>query len=171
MVTMPARSEAAVFVDAENHADLQVHALIRQLRQFDIVERHAYADWRNWRLDRLAGHLSRAGFQLHHAWSGRFLGASKDTADGYMVRGIWRIVTIHPKIATIVIVSGDGFFIQVTRELQERGKDVIVAADSGRVNKQLRSLASQYLPLGEVRCWFPNQYLPNAPSKVQGGQK
>lgn len=169
MAITAAASKAAVFVDAENHADLRVFKLMRQLSWFAVLERHAYADWRNRRLDRLAEDLVDYEFQLHHTWSGRFLGARKDTADGYMAQGIWRVVSRRPEIATLVIVSGDGFFVDVTRELRQLGKSVLVAAYSGRVNKELRSLASQYLPLGEVGCWFPNQYLPKAPSKVEGG--
>ncbi|GAB4534986.1 MAG: hypothetical protein Kow0063_18700 [Anaerolineae bacterium] len=138
--------KAAVFIDAENHADLQVSALLRQLGRFDVVERHAYADWRNRGLDRLSERLSYAGFHLHHTWSGCNPGAHKDTADGHMAQGIWQVVSRRPEIAVIVIVSGDGYFTHITRELRRLGKSVIVAADSGRANHALRGLASQYLP-------------------------
>ena len=45
MVTRTQRSpKAAVFMDAENHADLHVSALMRRLERFEVVEWHAYAD-------------------------------------------------------------------------------------------------------------------------------
>ncbi len=163
------RPKAAIFVDVENQTDLRVSELMGRLWKYDIVERQAYADWRNRRLDGMAEQLARADFQLHHARSGRYIGARKDTADGYMVCGIRRVVARRPEISVIVIVSGDGYFIRIIRELQEQGKVVIVAADPDRANHGLRSKASRYLPLGEAGSWVPDGYLPRASSGVQGG--
>ena len=170
MKTEPgSRPKAAIFVEVENQTDLRVSELMQRLWEYDIVERQAYADWRNRRLDGLAKQLVDADFQLYHARSGRYIGARKDTADGYMVRGIERVIAPRPEISVIVIVSGDGYFTPITRELRQQGKAVIVAADPNRANHGLRSQASRYLPLGEAGSWVPDDYLPRAPIGVQGG--
>ncbi|HEY68079.1 MAG TPA: NYN domain-containing protein [Thermoflexia bacterium] len=142
--------KAAVFVDAENHADLDVSALMRQLRQFDVVERHAYADWRNQCLDHLSKRLNRRGFRMHHVWSGPRPGARKDTADSHMARGIAEVLSRRPEIEVVVIVSGDAFFAGVARQLREQGKQVVVASAPLRTSKELRSVADEYLLLGRL---------------------
>lgn len=142
--------KAATFVDAENHADLHVSALMRRLGRFEMVERHAYADWRNRCLDRLFRSLKREDFEVHHTWSGRRPGAYKNTADGYMARGILRVLSRRPEIEAVVIVSGDAFFTDVARQLRRQGKRVIVAAAPLRTSKYLRSVADEYLLLGEL---------------------
>ena len=145
--------EAAVFVDAENHADLRVSALMQRMGRFDIVERHAYADWRNQRLDCLAEQLEHAGFEMHHTWSGHRCGAQKNKADGQMGRDIVRVVLRRPEIEAVIIVSGDTFFTRVARQLRQQGKRVIVAADPLRASKCLRSVVDEYLPLGDLARW------------------
>jgi len=141
-------------VDAENHADLHISALMQRLERFDIVERHAYADWRNWRLDRLAEQLEDADFEMHHAWSGHRPGAHKDRADDHIARAISRVHSEHPEIEAFVIVSGDEFFTQIAQALGQQGKRVIVAADPLRVSKTLRSAAGEYVPVGELVHWI-----------------
>lgn len=148
------RFRAAMFVDAENHADLQISLLLRKLDRLHVVEMHAHADWRNRSLDRLAEGLARWGFELHHTVSGRFPGARKDVADSHMARTVWEIVVAHPEIDVVVIVSGDEFFIDTVRKLKELNKRVILASDPCRVNKELWYLADEYLPLGEIGHWL-----------------
>jgi hypothetical protein len=142
--------KAAVFVDAENHADLDVSLLIQKLGRFDLAERHAYADWRNRCLDRLFRSLKRAGFEVHHTWSGSRIGAHKDTADGHMAHGIRHAIRSCPSIEVIVIVSGDDFFTGVARQIREQGKRVIVAAATLRTSRELRSVADEYWLLGKL---------------------
>ncbi|MDY6877550.1 MAG: NYN domain-containing protein [Chloroflexota bacterium] len=151
---MRSLAKAAMFVDAENHADLHVSALLQRLSQFDIVERHAYADWRNRCLDRLAEQLEHTGFAMHHTWSGHSCGAQKNKADGQMERDIVQVVSRCPEIETVVIVSGDAFFIRVAYQLRQQGRRVIVAADPLRASKALRSAADEYLPVGELERWI-----------------
>ncbi len=146
---------AAVFVDAENQADLDVRALLEELRLwgFRIVEKHAYADWRNRCLSHFLRVLSHAGFATHQAWSGYRPGARKNTADGHMERGIERVLSRRPNIDMVVIVSGDAFFAPVARRLRRQGKGVIVASAPRRTSRSLRSEATRYLPLGGARGW------------------
>ena len=170
MMTEPgSRPKAAIFVDVENQTDLRISELMDRLRGYDIVERQAYADWRNWCLDGLAEGLERADFQLYYARSGRYIGARKNTADGYMVRGMLDAFAKRPEITIFVIVSGDGYFSHITRDLRQRGKAVIVAANPDRVNRLLRGLANCYLPLGEAGSSVPDDYLPRAPSGCKEG--
>jgi hypothetical protein len=146
-------SKAAIFVDAENHPDVRVPRLMQLLRVLDIVERHAFADWRKRSLDPLSQSLACQGFEMHHAWSGRHPGSQKNTADGHMAHGIMQVLARRPEIQTVVVVSGDAFFAQVTRQLQCRGKQVVVAADPFRVSKELCSVADEYLPVGRWAQW------------------
>jgi len=145
---------AAVFIDAENHADLNVPELIQQLGHLQVIERHAYADWRNRRLDSLAEQLEQTGFEMHHTWSGRRPGMQKDKTDSHVARGIFLTLSRHPEINTVIIVSGDGFFTSVARRLRKRGKQVIIAADPYRVNQALRHTADGYLPVGKQARWI-----------------
>ena len=142
--------KAAVFIDAENHADLDVFALMQRLRRFDVVERHAYADWRNPCLSRLLSRLERDGFEIHDAWSGHRLGAHKNTADGHMARGIVRILSRRSEVEVVVIVSGDDFFTSVARRVQESGRRVVVASAPLRTSKHLRDVADEYMLLGKL---------------------
>lgn len=146
-------AKAIVFVDSENHPDLHVSGLMQRLRHFDIMERHAYADWRNRHLDPLSRSLVREGFEMCHTWSGRRPGTQKNTADSYLARGIMQVLAQRLGIEVVVIVSGDAFFTHITRQLQWQGKRVIVAADPFRVSRELRNVADEYLPLGQLAHW------------------
>jgi signal recognition particle subunit SEC65 len=143
------RPKAAVFHDAENHADLCPSSVMSYLDPYDVVERHAYADWRNPCLSSLAERLREADFDMHHASSGRHPGAWKNTADGYMAVGIRRVLDRRSEITVIVIISGDEYFADIARELRQLGKEVIVASDPRRTSKALLRVASRYLPLGD----------------------
>ncbi len=144
------RPKALLAVDAENHTDLDVEALLSRLADVNIVERHAYADLRNPYLRRLLCQLKSAGFQIHHAWSGNRPGALKNTADGHMARGIGDLLAAHPDIETVIIVSGDNFFAAIASELAREGKHVIVASNPGRIGKELHAAAHRYIPLGNL---------------------
>lgn len=144
------RPQALLAIDAENQTDLDIWALMEQLSDMDIVERHAYADPRNPYLRALLPRLKRAGFQIHNVWSGRRLGALKNTADGHMARGICAILFDHPDIEIVVIVSGDKFFVVIAKELKEEGKQVIVAANPCNVSKELLAVAHRYIRLGKL---------------------
>lgn len=144
------RPKALLAVDAENHTDLDVAALLKRLADVDIVERHAYADLRNPYLRGLLTRLRCAGFLIHHAPSGDRPGEIKNTADGHMACGIRDVLAAHPEIETVVIVSGDNFFAAIARELADAGKNVIVASNPGRIGKDLRAAAHRYIPLGNL---------------------
>jgi hypothetical protein len=144
----------AILVDAENHADLHISSLMQRLERFDIVERHAYADWRDWRLDRLAEQLEDADFEMHHTWSGHCPGVHKDRADDHIARAISRVLSKRSEIEAIVIISGDKFFAQVAKKFKQQGKQVIVAADPLRVSNTLCSVADEYLPVGKLARWI-----------------
>lgn len=143
-------AQAAVFIDAENHPDLDVSALMQQLKFLNVVEQRAYADWRRRRLDRVAEQLSAAGFEMHYTRSGHHPGDQKDTADGFMERDILRVLSSHSEITVVVIVSGDKFFSRLVYLLRQQGRQVIVAADPHRIGKALYRAADRYLPLGNL---------------------
>ena len=145
---------AAIFVDAENQSDLWLADLMRQFAAFDCVVRRAYADWRDQRLDPLAEQLDEQGFQMVYARSGPEVGAKKNTADGHMARDARRVLAWWAEIAVVLIVSGDGFFVELVQELQRKGKYVVVAADPLRAYQELVAVADEFLPLGKVPLWI-----------------
>ncbi len=145
---MSAPIPALIAIDVENQTDLDIWALLKQLRGLNIVKRLAYADLRNRFVRRLLRQLWRANFDIHHACSGDYLGAIKNTADGYMARGIRAALAMHPEIQVVIIVSGDHFFADIARELAAQGRQVIVAADPFRTARELRAAAHRYIPLG-----------------------
>jgi hypothetical protein len=140
--------KAAVLVDAENQADLDVRDLIGCLGQFRLVERHAHADWDNPRLTGVATRLGMARFRLHEVWSGPWPGAYKDASDMAMADHMRRLAAQRPDIGVFVVVSGDAFFTDEVEALQEQGKWVIVAANPCHVSKRLWRTADDYLPIG-----------------------
>jgi uncharacterized LabA/DUF88 family protein len=152
--TLRQRPKAAVFLDAENHPDLHISDLIQRTGRYNIVEQHAYADWRNRHLDRLGEQLEDAGFEMHHTWTGRRCGTQKNKADSQMGRDIMRVISRHPEVEAVIIVSGDAFFVPVVHQLQRQGKRVIVAADPLRASTKLRRVADEYLPIGELERWI-----------------
>lgn len=141
---------AAEHLDFENHTDVDIALLQAQLLWLPIVERHAYADWRNPGLFSRVADLQRAGFMVHQAWSGRRPGARKNTADGYMAKGIVETLDRHPEITTVIIVSGDVYFVPLARQLRQQGITVIVASDPLRASHDLLRIADYYLPLGRL---------------------
>lgn len=147
---MGQQATAAVFVDAENQRDLDTWRLARYLACYDTVEKHAFADWRNPRLDPIARKLEQQGFELHYARSGERLGAIKNTADGTMARGVRRVRDLRPDIPVFVLVSGDSFFVGLAAELKNYGKWVTVVADPLRTSNELIATADEYLPVGKT---------------------
>ena len=147
LLTLP---KAAAFLDAENQPDADIACLLTHCPWLDIVERHAYADWRNPGLTARADALKRAGFRIHQTWSGRRPGAHKNTADGYMARGIGETLCRRPDIPVVMMVSGDAYFVPLAGQLHQQGITVIVAADPLRASRPLLRAADQYLPLGHL---------------------
>lgn len=142
--------KAVVSIDAENQTGLDIERLLRQLLELDIVERRAYADWRNPCLHRLQRDLERAGFTTEQTCSDHRPRARKNTADGYMERGIRDMLRRCPDIEVVVIVSGDAYFVPIACQLRRQGITVIVAADPGHVSLDLLRVADRYLPLGRL---------------------
>ncbi|MGD8624174.1 MAG: NYN domain-containing protein [Anaerolineae bacterium] len=134
-------------IDAENQADLDVRDLMSCLDRFRLVERHAHADWDNPRLNGVATRLGMAGFRLHEVCSGPWPGAYKDASDIAMAEHMRRLAA-RPDIGVFVVVSGDAFFTDEVRALQEQGKWVIVAANPCHVSRRLCRTADDYLPIG-----------------------
>lgn len=146
-------AKAAIFVDAENQADLCVAALMRRFAGLAVVVRQAYADWRNAGLAPLAAQLEAQCFELHHVTSGSRVGEKKNTADGALARGIRQVIANDASIEVVVIVSGDAFFVPLVHELQWKRKRVIVTADPYRASRQLCLAADRYLALGPWAPW------------------
>lgn len=144
------KQKVAIFADAENQANLNPWDLERRMPGYQVVEKHAFADWRNSRLNRLATTLAKHGFELHHVPSGNRPGALKNTADGHLSRGALKVLKRRPDVGTVVIVSGDAFFCLLAHQLRSQGKNVIVAAEPLCVSRELVAAANCYLPIGEL---------------------
>ncbi len=141
--------KGAIFIDSENQPDLNLAELLERL-PCEIIIKYAYADWRNRRLNRLAGDLETQGFKMYHFSSGSFLGSEKDKADHYMAEGIEQALQEQSDIVMFIIVSGDRYFAEVVKMLKSQCKRVIVAANHSRTSKQLQKSANVYYPLGGV---------------------
>lgn len=154
-------SETGVFVDAENHADLCPVELNNKLARcgvYSVTERRAYADWSNPCVRYTAKRLTRAGFDMHHIWSGNPPGTRKDAADHHMRQDVFRVLSSHPQMRDLALITGDEFFADVAWELRRRGKRVILASDPCRVSKNLHRAADIYMPLGDIGRWILDLY-------------
>jgi hypothetical protein len=147
-------AKAAVFVDAENQTSFSSDTLLRALAHLDLVEKHAFADWRDRRLERNGNELHGQGFQLHHVPSGKTVGEEKNKADQCMARYIRTFLRRRPDIKVVVLVTGDHYFTGIVRELQQQNIRVIIGASPMSVSKNLCLAADQYLPLGELASWI-----------------
>jgi len=154
MHTVETVFKAAVFVDAENQTELDIANLLQSLAPLEVVEKHAYADWRNCRLTFNAQALDQHGFKLHHVPSGEVLGAQKDKADQYMARAVRALLRQHPEIKVVILVTGDHYFTSLVRELQRWGKQVYIAATPMSMSKELYAAAQNYIPLGRMAAWI-----------------
>ncbi len=154
MRSVPNLAKAAVFVDAENQTDFSVVALLQALAHLNIVERHAYADWRNFHLTANSQELDAHAFQLHHVYSGERLGMQKNKTDLVMAGAVRNLVRRHPEIEVVVLVTGDHFFADLVWELQRWGKQVYIAASPMSISKELRKVAPRYIPLGQMAAWI-----------------
>ena len=154
METLQQPAKAAIFVDAENQTERVVIALLQSLAHLNIVECHAFADWRNPRLTLIRQELERYGFQSHAVYSGERPGEQKDQADQAMACAVRALLWRRPEVEVIVLVTGDHYFVSLVKELQRRGKTVYVAASPMSVAQELYALAQQYLPLGQLAGWI-----------------
>jgi len=64
-------------------------------------------------------------------------------------------IRVAPEVNVIVLVSGDGDFLQLVEYLQNQGKRVEVVAFGKSTSSRLREKADEFIDLGEV----PRKYL------------
>jgi hypothetical protein len=159
------KSSCAIFIDAENQADVQPSALIQFFEQrFQVAAKTAYADFSRSSMQRMAGKLAAAGIDMvHTAKPVRTKRSNDNVADYGMVRQIWATYRQRgSQISAFVVVSGDHSFLGTVIGLKEVGKTVIVAASPGRIGPWLREEADRFIPLVGGK--------PEIPSEVSNGQ-
>ena len=144
------QTQALVAVDAENQSDLDVDDLLQRLSGYEIVEKHAFADWRNPSTEPVSRQLEPADFEMHHVRSGCRPGTRKNTADGHMARIVSKVLRYRPSIPVVVLVTGDIYFVRLARRLRRQGKVVIAVADPLRMSTDLAEAVDQYIPIGKI---------------------
>ncbi|NJO43784.1 MAG: NYN domain-containing protein [Cyanobacteria bacterium CRU_2_1] len=103
----------------------------------------AYAYWRKEDLSR-QGCLYKNGFDCLDIPL-----LEKNSADHKLMADIrWQIVN-DPSLKTVILVSGDGDFVQLVSEMKLRGIKVIVVAQSN-VSQKLRKLADEFYPVHDL---------------------
>ncbi|MBN1814684.1 MAG: NYN domain-containing protein [Anaerolineae bacterium] len=144
------RLKASVYIDVNNQPDLDLGDLLQRLECYEIVEKQAFADYRNTRLKPQTRELGKRGFKVHHVPGGNSPGAMKNTAGEYVNRGAVKSPNQRHDVSVAVIVSGDASFCPLVRQLHREGKYVIVAAQPRRMSKKLMYEADEYLATGEL---------------------
>lgn len=144
---MKDKGTAVILIDVENQADLSIQALRKELVQrFSVVEQLAFADYSRPSLRSMAINLISSGVTPVHV----------DTFDGigYIPNGVDRVmaktlgqVARRGHVDTIVVVSGDCYFVQPVKRARRLGKQVIVAANPDRTGWRLRNTASEFISL------------------------
>ena len=104
----------------------------------------AYADWSNSKLKNIHSEIQDMGIEKAQIFD---FGHGRNAADIQLTIDVIEFVHGRPNLQVFVIVSGDGAFASLAKKLHEYGKTVIVCAYTGRINRVLKSVCDDFIPL------------------------
>jgi uncharacterized LabA/DUF88 family protein len=104
----------------------------------------AYADWSNSKLKNIHSEIQEMGIEKAQVFD---FGHGRNAADIQLTIDVIEFVHGRPNLQVFVIVSGDGAFASLAKKLHEYGKTVIVCAYTGRINRVLKSVCDDFIPL------------------------
>ena len=118
----------------------------------DVVTKNVYSHW--WReTSESKDVLDRCGFERIDVW-----GEFKNSADWELKSDCRAELDSSWSPDIIILVSGDGGFASLVRELQLHGKHVIVFGRQGVTSRKLRWLADEF-HFAEELCWLANRQI------------
>lgn len=158
---MSTRDSIAIFVDYENiRMGLKIRygidanpeeiakILKSSIKQFgDMTLGKVYGDW--------SIHQSYAGKKVHtarsfekHAFDAVMVSTKttgQDRSDSRLILDAFKCLMTMPNLSAFMIVSGDGDFSHLAREIKAGGKRVIICALSQSTNPELLSIANPFI--------------------------
>jgi uncharacterized LabA/DUF88 family protein len=144
---MKDKGTAVILIDVENQADLSIQALRKKLVQrFCVVEQLAFADYSRPSLRSMVRGLISSGVTPVHVDTFDGIGYIPNGVDRVMARTLGQVAR-RGHVDTIVVVSGDCYFVQPVKRARRLGKQVIVAANPDRAGWRLRNTASEFISL------------------------
>ncbi|NJM24126.1 MAG: NYN domain-containing protein [Richelia sp. SM1_7_0] len=147
----------AIFYDIENLTkgrqnpnigDFSLREIKENIEKNPVVNKialqSAYADWSNSRLTTIKREIQELGIETAQIFG---LGFERNVADIQLVIDVVELIHSRPSIEVFVIVSGDGAFASLAKKLHEYGKTVIACGYEGQVNRILKSVCDEFIPI------------------------
>ncbi len=126
-------------------------------RQGNITLKKVYSDWNLEKNRELQEKLFCEGFQSINVPSSK---NKPNRTDEQLIRECRKQALEQPDINTVILLSGDGDFKALVRELKIHGKKVIVIAQCEKnTSQQLRELANEFYFLSQIEQKFKNKPL------------
>jgi uncharacterized LabA/DUF88 family protein len=138
-------------INGINDADLEKLSLKdikKAIHKKSVVDKvavqYAYADWSNSKLKSIQNEVQEMGIEKTQIFD---FGHGRNAADIQLAIDVMEFVHGRPNLQVFVIVSGDGAFASLAKKLHEYGKTVIVCGYTGRINRVLKSVCDDFIPL------------------------
>jgi uncharacterized protein (TIGR00288 family) len=151
----PCDAQVAIVWDLQNVRPRSI-ATPRAVKAFassigEIVLQNVYSDWQ---LDTGKHHIALVRELNHQGFDAITVPCAPNSADNKLIDGCKRYVLHSPTIQTVILLSADGDFRHLIRELKNHGKKVIVIArNRDAIHKSLQELADCY-SLDEIEQIF-----------------
>jgi uncharacterized LabA/DUF88 family protein len=79
----------------------------------------------------------------------------KNRADQQLIKNCNQQVRNKPHIKTVILISGDGDFTNLVKDLQKHGKKVIVISQCEKnTNLKLKEAADEFYTFSQIEQWF-----------------
>jgi len=147
----------AIFWDWQNSraTEEQIQCLVGfAYLQGNIILKKVYSDWNLENNRKLQDKLYREGFEIISIPSSK---NKPNRTDKKLIHDCRREALEQPDIKTVILLSGDGDFKALVRELKEHGKKVIVIAQCEKNTSQaLRIVPNEFYFLSEIEQQFKN---------------
>ncbi|KOR36029.1 MULTISPECIES: NYN domain-containing protein [Planktothricoides] len=81
--------------------------------------------------------------------------AKKNNADKKLIKDCQEDISSNPHISTVILLSKDGDFVPLVRELKAAGKKVILISDSDKTtNQKLKNMVDEFYTLSKSEAGF-----------------
>jgi uncharacterized LabA/DUF88 family protein len=129
----------------------QVIALVEFAKKLGSVKvMNVYAHWRK-ETPLIEDIFDELGFNCPNAPASK---AKKNNADKKLMDDCQKDISSNSDI-TVILLSKDGDFVKLVRELKAAGKKVILISDSEKTtNQKLKKMVNQFYTLSEIETWF-----------------
>lgn len=112
-----------------------------------VVVTEAYADWR-----KESEQLTDCIYEIFTEINVPSYKEKRNRADKKLIKSCQTSVRNYPKITTVILISGDGGFTSLVKELKQQNKEVIVIPQhSTRTSLKLINAASKFYFIDEIK--------------------